>query len=184
MCADSDDVPREAYGRVSHPERYLVLHQSAVDQIDRLVQQYSPDRTDGADLDPRAASAWPGSPAVRLTPRNGGAPITFTFTPFPGIMTRFGHGGQAAFPACGCDACDEDPTAEAYRMAGIVADVVAGGLSESRNHRMLRQDTYEWRLTRLDGSGSIAIGPAPVEAELAGHLPSGSTRWVAWSSVP
>ena len=46
--------------------------------------------------------------AVRVTPRNpASAPLTFVFTPFPGVYLHAGSLHDFHFPVCGCDACDD-----------------------------------------------------------------------------
>ena len=46
---------------------------------------------------------------MRLSPRSPtGAPLTVVLTGFPGVMVEAGVLHSIPFPACGCDACDED----------------------------------------------------------------------------
>jgi len=179
------EPPDEAYGRVTNPERFQPLHRAALELIARLATDYEVDRADGTDLDPEAARLWPGSRSTRLIPADG-APLTFTFTPFPGISLRFGYHGRDTFPPCGCDACNEDPTEEARRMTEVASDVVAGGLSETRRRRVFRSDTYESRLIRRDGGVWGRSGPAPTDPDPdpVDKMPLGTTDWSAWGAVP
>lgn len=124
---------------------------------------------------------WPGSPATTLRPADG-ASLTLTFTPFPGVMVRYGFAGRSMFPACGCDACDEDPDDEAHAMAELVDDVISGSFSETRRQHVLRPDTYESEITR--GAGSRRTEQAQIDPELTGGLAVGTTRWPPWAGAP
>jgi len=179
MSSNADEPPDHAYERVTNPERYQVLHETASQQIDQLLARHALERVDGIDLDRRASRAWPESPATMLVPLGGGAPITFTFTPFPGVMMMFGHDGHGSFPACGCDACDDDPVVEADRMTEVVADVVAGGFTETRHRHILRADVYESLLRSVVG-GTVCL-KGPVDSDLDPLMPPGITRWPPWT---
>lgn len=182
MAVGRDD--RDAGGDPSaqDPERFRVLVEVASRLIDELVAEYQVERIDGKDLDLEAATSWPSAPATRLVPAGGGAPITWTFTPFPGVMVHYGHHAHGAFPSCGCDMCDESPSQEVARLTELVSDVVAGRLTESRRRRLLRPDTYGWRLESHDGSswhGTDGL-TRPKPESLA---PTGTTRWAPWLPV-
>jgi len=184
MDADLPDEPPDgAYGRVTNPERFQTLHRAALELVDRLVSEFEVERVDGTDLDPEGAELWPGSRATRLMPATG-APLTITFTPFPGISLRFGYHGHDVFPRCGCDACNEDPSDEAQRMAKVVSVVVAGGFTETRRRRVFRSDTYESRLIRSDDQGWYGAGPSPIDLDGGDKMPRGTTDWSPWSPVP
>ncbi|TAL23202.1 MAG: hypothetical protein EPN99_04715 [Frankiales bacterium] len=98
-----------AYGRVTNPERYAPLHRAAAVVIAELQRAFDVSVVEvesepkQRDIGLTLTSAW------RLTPSNGGAPVTVTLTTFPGLYVRFGEWHEEAFPACGCDACDEQP---------------------------------------------------------------------------
>lgn len=167
----------DAFGRVTRRDRYRVVHEAAAALLDALEADHPVDRINGHDL---ADTAWPGSPATRLVPHDGGAPITVTFTPFPGVMVHFGHRGSEAFPACGCDGCDERPDDVVADMEGLVSTVVAGGLTERRIRRLWQRDLSSHHLTTADGTElSRAHGELPDDA--ARHMPVGITRWPAWT---
>lgn len=113
-----DSPPREAYGVVSHPERYALLHAVAETLLQHLVENYDvnvfDDLSAAADLELTYEGAV--DRAVRVTPRDESkASLTFVFTPYPGVLLHVGaspgldDGHDFAFPACGCDACDESP---------------------------------------------------------------------------
>ena len=111
-----------------------------------------------------------------------GAAICFTFTPFPGVILQFGHGGHRTFPACGCDVCDDDPLEEAERMAEVVAVVVAGRFTETRYHRRLTTDIYE--SVMHSGQGSTVRGKGPIGTDVDPLMPVGTTQWARWTLLP
>lgn len=167
----------DAFGRVTRPERYRVLHEAAAALLDSLEAAHPVDRFDGHDL---ADTAWPGSPATQLVPRGGGAPITVTFTPFPGVMIHFGHQASEAFPACGCDGCDEEPDEVVAELLGLVRTVVAGGLTERRIRRLWQRDLSSHHLVMADGT-ELSRGHGDLPDDAARRMPVGITRWPAWT---
>ena len=78
---------------------------------------------------------------VTLTPRHG-VPLAFLITEFPGVVIQFGEGGEAAFPDCGCDACDEQPGDLIERMLQLVMAATDGRYEESLTNR-----EFGWVLT-------------------------------------
>lgn len=126
--------PEEAYGRVTDPERYRVLHTAARELLDRLTTAYAVDREDGdAALDPPLTGRFtdPVEAVVRLTPRSPtAAPLTVAFTSFPGLTARFGEWVVQLLPICGCDACDDDPAVLAEQLTRDVEALVAGRFTE------------------------------------------------------
>lgn len=176
--AFQDFPPDDAYGRVTNPERFLPIQAAARDLINRLTAEYDVRRIDGVDLDPRTAESWPGSKAVRLEPTSDSAPITFTFTPFPGLCVRYGFIANDGFPSRGCDAClDDDPVSEAARMVDVVEGVVAGRYTEVRKSRLGRPDIMTTSLVLRNGS--VGRGPGSIEP-LDESLPLGTTEWGPW----
>ena len=147
--------------------------------IDRLVARHDVERVDGVDLDPDIPDeGWAGSPATKLTPHGAGSPLTFTFTPFPGVGVRFGHAGHAMFPSCGCDACDDDPVEESDDLAEVVAVVIAGGFRESRHRPVVGRDRYETVLQREDGTTRSIRS---IDRRDLPSVPLGTTTWAPWS---
>ena len=109
---DPDD---DAYSLTTHPERFAPLHVVAHALIEHL----------GARA-PRVGVA------LRIDPTTvGAAPIEFTLTPFPGVALRSGAGFFAAFPFCGCDACDDSVPRLIDELEETVFAIVAGGLEET-----------------------------------------------------
>jgi Family of unknown function (DUF6226) len=123
--------PKEAYGRVTNPERFRPLHAFADRLLERLEAQYDADREEGYGLDDELERN-PTRPTVRLTPRStDAAPLTVTFTTFPGLFVRLGHWVFEPLPACGCDACDESLDEEQRRLESMVDELTSGRLTES-----------------------------------------------------
>lgn len=170
------DLPPDEYERVTNPQRFLVLHEAALAEIGRLVASYDVDRTD--EVDPRSAMYLRDAPNVVLSPAGGGAPITITLTSFPGVAIHAGHAYDFQVPACGCDACDEQPDDLIERLEEVLFDVVAGGLTETRRRRF-GADECTVRLERADRSG-FSESQGSVDPATDGDLPIGITRWPAW----
>ena len=122
--------PDEAYGRVTNPERYDVLHAVARDLVGWLEHTYDAEvREDTGthellgitapvrvwNLEPRAADA---------------APLTIVLSDFPGVVVRVGRSHIERFPSCGCDACDEDPAELVNELRQLVEWLVDGQIRE------------------------------------------------------
>jgi hypothetical protein len=119
--------------RAKNRGRFAPLHEVAEQIVCDLVSEFQVQRTDAFGLDPELEDRCElARPSVRLAPEDtSSAPIVISFTAFPGIQMRLGHWHLMAFPACGCDACDEEVGVEIERLRNSVADVVAGRFSES-----------------------------------------------------
>jgi hypothetical protein len=120
--------------------------------------------------------------AVRITPSNpGAAPLTFAFTSFPGVVLHVGALFDSTFPACGCDACDDDFLWLVDQLEWTVRAVVSGGISERIDAKP--DDWFEYRLQNDAGMESARrrLGEVPAErVEVArGILPASGT-WSAW----
>jgi hypothetical protein len=135
-AVETEQPDHEAYGRVTNPERYQIVVDAARDRIDDLVESYQVESDAGeADVDfPDWASE--SAPVVRLRPVLG-APLAFMFTDFPGVVVRVGEWGIRAFPACGCDACDEPPKEVVERMNDFVDAAIEGTYEEQLTKRTL-----------------------------------------------
>lgn len=144
----------DAYGRVTNPERFRVLHGVASALLDDLTTEYDVERQVIRDN----VLAPEDQTVERLVPTGGGAPVTLGFTSLPGLMVRFGDCYVEGFPSCGCDACDEQPQSVADELAARVAAVVAGQFSEHLRRLPRPSLTYEFergnpgwrRLTHAD----------------------------------
>lgn len=170
---DRRDPPDEAYGRVTNPERYRVLHEVADDLIVDLARTFDVQVEEDAD-DAELARRFPPHRIVRLAPATpAAAPIVFSLTTFPGVHVRFGRWWIQSYPSCGCDACDDPPAQVASDLRRDVAAVTGGGLVEGFDGRHL---TYALEWDGGTRGGGIAVG-----GEVA--RPSGprrSHRWAAW----
>lgn len=169
--------PEEAYGRVTNPERYRVLHTAARDLLDRLTVAYEVDREDGdAALDPALTDRFsdPVEAVVRLTPRSRcAAPLTVAFTGFPGLGLRFGEWVVETLPSCGCDACDEDPDDLVGLLTGCVEALAAGDFTEQISHGA-DGSQVEYGLGSqhvVSGAGTVRFDPPIVR------------HWLPWLSA-
>lgn len=170
--------PEEAYGRVTNPERYRVLHTAARDLLARLATSRDVDREDGdATLDPPLTDRFadPVEAVVRLTPRSPtAAPLTVAFTGFPGLALRLGQSAIETLPSCGCDACDEDPEHLVALLTGYVEALVAGDFTERRVG-----DDVAYRLGDHEVSHWSADTPPAAATD-----PPAERRWSPWSPTP
>jgi hypothetical protein len=123
----------EAYSRVTNPERFASLHRVAVELLARLEREFDAERAEGYGLDPELEKGITvARPSVSLVPRDAGAaPIVVAFSTFPGIVVRFGRWCTAAFPACGCDACDETAESESEHLKSMIDNLTAGRFREA-----------------------------------------------------
>ncbi|WP_114558392.1 DUF6226 family protein [Desertihabitans aurantiacus] len=178
--------PDELYSVGRYPERFEPLHQVADALVEHLQHTYrvqvAPDalrRRGPLDTEEMLR-------AIRLqptTPDTSG--LTVAWSRYPGLRLEWGHLGRAAYPQCGCEACDETWESAADELEEDVFALVEGRYGE--------------HLTELDGrpaTGTVVVDPAglPVRssrttsdlpprarAELGRHLarlPDG--RWPAW----
>ncbi|CAN5457161.1 hypothetical protein BH10ACT4_BH10ACT4_05870 [soil metagenome] len=172
--------PEDSYGRVSNSQRFEPLQGVARRLIAHLVREYEVD----AASDPSFVSDF-SQPSgvgevVRLVPSVPlAARLTFGFTTLPGVFIAAGTLHQFAFPACGCDACDEDVTAQIDQLEETVFAVVEGDYRE-----WVSGDDVGFSL-RYRGGSSSAMGssrdfePERLAAGRAG-LPSEGASWVPW----
>ena len=120
--------------------------------------------------------------AVRITPRDPlAAPLTFAFTSFPGVVLHMGGLFDSTFPACGCDACDDDIVWLVDQLEWTVWAVVAGGASERIDAKP--DGWFDYRLENDTGMESARHRLAEVPGERVeaarGMLPA-SGQWGAW----
>jgi hypothetical protein len=101
--------------------------------LDRLELAFHVDGIEGYDLDRELeAGCKLVRPCVTLVPRDeGAAAIVVAFSAFPGLLLRCGRWWTTAFPACGCDACDETADSEAERLRSLIDNVTAGHFPEA-----------------------------------------------------
>lgn len=170
--------PPEAYGRVTDPQRYRVLHVEARNLVERLAQRYTIERREGLDLDDELTRGTVAESVVRLVPSPAGAaPLTIAFTRFPGLVVRFGRWHIEAYPACGCDACAEDPTDLVGLLLARVETVVAGGFSEGVTAGGRPWLTHEFAGV---GSGGIRLDRTDPRTSRAPFRQA----WLPWQPEP
>ena len=160
--------PPDAYGRVTNPERYIVVQAATDVLVKRLAQTYQV-RLGEPDPDPDLVARLRALRTVRLDPDNSGAgPLLCTFTAFPGVVLSICGGYQCAYPSCGCDGCNEVPDRVIGDLTETVETYVQGGLSES-----VSGHTYSFRIGGLSGTVVIA------EDDPRRALPA-YRSWKAW----
>ena len=164
----------DSYGRVTDSGRYAVLHDAAHRLLDRLAANFVVDRSDGGpELDP-ALSRGDTLEVVRLQPRAKSAgPLTVAFSGFPGVYVRFGEWHVAAFPHCGCDACDEQPAALIQELETKVADLVEGRFREEISGLLRRGLGHTFH--HSSGWGKIEPGTPLYGHKRARHI------WEPWT---
>lgn len=173
----SEPPPPEAYGRVTHAERYRVLHAVARAVLDDLTKTFAVERRDHPTADPSGRDT--SCPATRLTPVPPDAgPLTVTFTAFPGLRIGLGQWHAIILPTCGCDACDEDP-AELVRVLHDAVDALVHGNFEERLTRGRKPTlSFAWTAPETGRAHSATMHLNRREARRLG--PPRHTRWAPW----
>ena len=124
--------PDDAYERVTEPERFMPLHDWALEVVERLQTEYDVFLEEGEGIDVELERTDLAKPTIKLTPRKDSCvPIAIACTDFPGLAVRVGRWVTEWFPSCGCDACDEMPEGEFEALTELLCDVVAGRFRES-----------------------------------------------------
>ncbi|MGO2660688.1 DUF6226 family protein [Mycetocola reblochoni] len=149
--------PEESYSVVSHPERFAPLHLVATAVVDELVRRFDVDVEEGAQqVDGLLGAPDPARVvrAIRLTPRDEAcAPLVVVLTDFPGIWVSAGVLHTAAYPSCGCDACDEVWTDAADEFEWQTFAVASGGFSEGVNAPRRPRWTFQRGIGFVKGMG-------------------------------
>ena len=154
LAQPPDQPPDEAYGRVTNPERFEPLHSAILEMISKMEETFDVVRVEGYGLDEELEGKRDiVRPTVQLTPVNStAAPITVTFSDFPGLFVRFGRWVTEPFPSCGCDACDESAANEIERLTELVDIVTAGGFP--RSYQMPQRTSRERCLAGISVPGT------------------------------
>jgi len=176
--------PDDSYSRVSNPRRFEPLQGIARKLITHLVREYDVD----AASDPSFVSDFSNPSGVgelvRLMPSDPlAARLTFGFTALPGVFVAAGALHQFAFPACGCDACDEDVTSQIDLLEETVFAVVEGDFRE-----WVSGDDVGFALRfagRFGGGSSSGATPeSGFPPERLAAVPREGTGCVAWPGRP
>ena len=183
-CWGRESPPEDAYARVSNLERFAPLHDVALALVEWLRSTFDVDveksSSAAADLllQPRDLVQ-----AVRIVPReHAAAPLTFVLSRFPGVFLHAGSLHDFHFPACGCDACDDNVTELIAQLEWTVRTVVSGGYSET-----LAPGSGDWIEYRLDDfgvgmqAGRTSTQELPNERVVAARtaIPA-SGQWNSW----
>jgi hypothetical protein len=180
----AEGPPSEAYSRVTDPERFGSLRQVAAELLDRLELEFEAERAEGYGLDPELEQGVKlARPSVSLVPKDAGAaPIVVAFSDFPGIVVRFGRWCTAAFPVCGCDACDETAESEAERLKSMIENLTAGRFREAIRIPAEGPAWQEWEFWSGGGRCAQESQLDPVRARQLG--PAGDRSLYEWGPWP
>jgi hypothetical protein len=146
--------PDAAYGRVTHPERFVPVQTVAEALVAYLSMAYDVTVAEDTAFASDLLHEQPGvQRAVRIRPSTpDAAPLTFILTSLPGVVLHAGLLHDFPCPTCGCDACDETAETAANELEAIVMAVVEGRYRET--------------------------------CELPGAQSGRRGRWAAWSGRP
>jgi hypothetical protein len=175
--------PLEAYSRVTNPERFAFLHDVAAKLLDRLESEFDAERGEGYGLDPELEEGFKlARPTITLVPKNvGAASIVVAFTAFPGVLVRFGRWCTAAFPTCGCDACDEGIESETERLSLIIGNLTAGRFREAIRIPAEGAAWKEWEFWSAGGRCAQKSQLDPLQArELVAARDRAVYEWGPW----
>jgi Family of unknown function (DUF6226) len=181
----SEGPPPEAYSRVTNPERFRPLHGFALTLLTQLVATFEVGQTEGYSLDNDLKVGDLARPSVRLVPHHSkAAPVTVSFTTFPGLRVRAGRCYAESFPSCGCDACDETADVEIIRLGQMIDAVVAGRFREGIVLPPLGDAWQVWELWWPRRSlGGMTIDRQRARAMLA-DVERFSIAWAPWTRRP
>ncbi len=122
-----EPIDEEAYGRITNPERYMPVVESARAIVELLVDRHVATATaEHPTPDPDQRVSVVERIVVR-SPEPGSAELRFEITDFPGVYLHVGQLSRFDLPRCGCDACDEQPTELERQLAAIVDAVEMAG---------------------------------------------------------
>ena len=183
----SEGPPKDAYSRVTEPERFRPLHDWALEAIARLQTNYEVTLDEGIGMDTELERSPPSRPTIKVTPlQDSCAPITIAFTDLPGLQVRFGRWATEPFPDCSCDACDEIADEEFEMFTELLSDVVAGRFRESL---YLEGGGDGWRSRELGtDTDHPRSGKTRVPRDKALQLLNGAEEivldWMPWQPKP
>jgi hypothetical protein len=169
-----DSPPDEAYSIVTDADRYEPLHVVALALEAWLSENYEvvPMTTD-TPVEPRQEPGWALSELTLAPAESAQAPLTIALTSFPGVHLRAGLTFGAAFPSCGCDACDEDIIDQIEELEETVFAIVGGRFSEVVSDAGVRTSLEAPGWSRSSFIPHTLGDPA---------LPSAPTTWRPWTT--
>jgi Family of unknown function (DUF6226) len=181
--------PDDSYSRVSNPQRFAPVLTIADVLIEHLRIKY---RAGVVVLDESSPRWVPTTTKlIGVTPdRPDAAPLLFRYTDFPGIEIWAGLRYSAAFPSCGCDACDETWERAAGDIELLVFAVTEGRFGEritlaAADGEASSKATVEYTIQAAGAAvrSGIAHGVQPDaglrdDAERLSSLPG--ARWQPW----
>lgn len=151
--------PEDTYSVTTHPQRFAPLHTAADALLDYLTESFDVTVTEDVRPENRPDHDAGRGPTytrdLRLRPASTDATDLYLgWTDFPGIELHTGVlGCVARFPACGCDACDEDLKRLVEDLEMWVFAVVEGRFREQLRGRWANAS-----ITSADGSASRGTG--------------------------
>ena len=191
-CGESP--PEEAYGRVTNPERFRVLHSTMLQLLTRLEADFDVQREEGYGLDEELERHFVlARPGVRLTPGDPeAAPLAVAFSDFPGLHLRFGLWWQELLPVCGCDACGDSGEELAERLTRLIEGVTDGRFWECYSPLSNWPGGKIWGSWGGSGHGECSASGLPLQRKnwlkrkLGGRtaLDSPQHRHVNWKPWP
>ncbi len=177
--------PKEAYSRVTNPERFAPLHDFAINLLANLEAEFDVQRSEGYDLDPELEAGDLARPSVKLTPRsNDAAPILVVFTDFPAVLVHAGRWHTEPVPDCGCDACDETAESAIHRLSWLVENVAAGHFREAIKLPRVLGDAWQTKEIGQPDSGGWSRGSGRVRRARARKMLEGSRSEYDWKPWP
>lgn len=179
-----EEPPEDSYSKTSNTERFDPIVHVAEAMIAYLISKYDVTVTEHSPHEATPEDPENVVKALTLTPSNPqSAPLKFEFTDFPGIRLHAGLMHVFLFPACGCDACDEDWTTCIDEFEEDVLAVVEGNYQEYVEGTLKLWQGYH--LTTSNGSYRGGRGWATKEArQRAKHsrkmLEGFGGKWRPW----
>lgn len=174
---DLPEPEEAAYGRVTDPGRYHLLHDVADRMVQRLARRYIVSVSAGPtghDWGVEVERVVELQPETRTE-----VPLVVMWTSFPGIVVKSGSWRVETYPLCGCDACDDPPEGVAERLEVDVAMLVRGGLREELRAGSRPSLSFEV----MDPNGNHRRSWAVLEEEdVRRHGgPAAMHEWQAWT---
>lgn len=175
----------DSYSRDSHPERFAPLHDVARALVEHLQYEFDVAVQRGVEFARDLTNSnLPVTDAYRLTPNSpDAAAVVLVLTQYPGVLLRAGVLWEWAYPACGCDACDEvwEPLAE--QLEAAVFAITDGRFRESVHFRDAAHSVAlcGYRLAGLSaGSTTLTVGDRPDLADAMQRLEGLPDGWQPW----